>query len=142
MQEKQIINLLHQADLRITKSRKLVLDLLVQTGDQAISSSDIEQNLAGIDRITLYRILKTFEDSGLVHSVSDGSGKTKYAFCSHDCSPDEHHHDHIHFHCRICDVTSCLDAVKLPRVELPDQYAMEEMRFVVTGICSRCNRDN
>ena len=139
MQEQQIIDLLHEADLRITKSRKLVLDLLAQTGDQAISSNDIEQNLTGIDRITLYRILKTFEDSGLIHSVADGSGKTKYAMCSHDCSPSEHHHNHIHFHCRICDVTSCLDTVKLPSIGLPADYTMEELRFVVTGICSSCN---
>lgn len=139
MNQQEIIDILHQADLRITRSRKLVLDLLANTGDQAMSSSDIEQHLSGIDRITLYRILKTFEESGLIHSVADGSGKTKYAMCSHDCGAGDHHDNHVHFHCRICDATTCLDTVQLPMIDLPGEYTLEEMRFVVAGICKECN---
>lgn len=138
MNQQEIIHLLQEADLRITRSRKLVLDLLATTGDQAMSSNDIEQHLSGIDRITLYRILKTFEESGLIHSVADGSGKTKYAMCSHDCGAGDHHDNHVHFHCRICDTTTCLDAVKLPSIELPEKYSLEEMRFVVGGVCKDC----
>ena len=134
----KIIDLLQKADLRVTKSRKEVLDILVQSGDQAISSSDIEHTLSRIDRITLYRILKTFEESGLIHSVADGTGKTKYALCSHECTGGEHHDDHLHFYCRICETTTCLEKVQLPAVKLPTDYLVEEMRFVVAGVCKVC----
>jgi len=136
--DQHIAHLLQGAELRVTKSRKLVLSHLEKAGDIAISSNEIEHNLPGIDRITLYRILKSFEESGLIHSVSDGSGKTKYAMCSHECSGGEHHDDHLHFHCRVCDTTTCLDQVILPTVQLPKDYQLEEKRFVATGICKDC----
>lgn len=138
MEVEKVVDLLQKADLRITKSRKEVLDILMQSGDQAISSHEIENTLNGIDRITLYRILKTFEETGLIHSVADGSGKTKYALCSHECSGGEHHDNHLHFYCRICDTTTCLDQVRLPMVKLPQHYEMEEIRFVAAGICKDC----
>ncbi|MBK8503217.1 MAG: transcriptional repressor [Saprospiraceae bacterium] len=137
--EDKILEMLQKADLRVTRSRKEVLDIFCQSGDQAISSSDIEHNITGIDRITLYRILKTFEESGLVHSVADGSGKTKYALCSHECSGGNHHDNHLHFYCRVCDTTTCMDHVKLPAVRLPQDYQVEEMRFVVAGVCKDCH---
>lgn len=134
----KIIDLLQKADLRVTKSRRDVLRILVESGDQAISSSDIEHTLDNIDRITLYRILKTFEESGLIHSVADGTGKTKYALCSHECNGGEHHDDHLHFYCRICETTTCLEKVQLPPVRLPADYIIEEKRFVVAGVCKTC----
>lgn len=137
--EDKILDMLQKADLRVTRSRKEVLNILCQSGDQAISSSHIEHTLAGIDRITLYRILKTFEESGLIHSVADGSGKTKYALCSHECTGGEHHDNHLHFYCRICDTTTCMDKVQLPLVRLPQDYLIEEMRFVVAGVCKDCH---
>ena len=139
MEVEKVVDLLQKADLRITKSRKEVLDILMQSGDQAISSQEIEHTLSGIDRITLYRILKTFEETGLIHSVADGSGKTKYALCSHECSGGEHHDNHLHFYCRVCDTTTCLDQVNLPVVKLPQDYELEEIRFVVAGVCKDCH---
>lgn len=138
MHEHKIVDLLHKAELRITRSRREVLDILIQSGDQAISSSEIEHTLNGIDRITLYRILKTFEEAGLIHSVADGSGKTRYALCSHECTGGEHHDNHLHFYCRICDTTTCLDQVRLPSLKLPLNYQIEDIRFVVSGICKDC----
>lgn len=135
----KINDLLHKAELRVTRSRRDVLNILLESGDQAISSSDIEHTLSGIDRITLYRILKTFEESGLIHSVADGSGKTKYAVCSHECLAGEHHDDHLHFYCRVCDTTTCLDKIRLPAVKLPGEYIVEEKRFVIAGVCKDCH---
>lgn len=133
------MDMLHNANLRVTKSRKEVLYTLSEAGDQAITSNEIEHKLSQIDRITLYRILKAYEDAGLIHSVADGSGKTKYAMCSQDCTSDEHHDDHIHFHCRICEITTCLEQVIPPVMELPSDYIIEDLRFVVAGICKDCN---
>ena len=95
MDEKWIIGQLREAGLRVTQSRKDVMQALAEAGTQAVSSAVIEKKLSGIDRITLYRILKTYEEVGLIHSIADGSGKTKYAVCSDECGPEHHHHNHL-----------------------------------------------
>ncbi len=138
-QETVVKTLLHGTKLRITQARQDVLQQLVAAGGSAVSSQEIEQNLNGIDRITLYRILKAFEEVGLIHSIADGSGKTKYALCSTSCVGGDHRHDHIHFHCRICETTTCLEQKIPSKLQLPLNYAIEEMEFVVRGICDRCN---
>lgn len=137
--EEKYANVLHNVNLRVTKSRKEVLQALTEAGDQAISSSEIEQKLPEIDRITLYRILKAYEDNGLIHSISDGTGKTKYAICSPDCTGGSHHDDHIHFHCRVCETTTCLEQVIPGNIQLPSEYVVEELSFVVAGVCKDCN---
>ena len=138
MEERDFKRLLHGANLRVTKARKDVLDILAQAGDQAVSSSDIEDHLHSIDRITLYRILKTYEESGLIHSIADGTGKTKYALCSPDCNGGHHHDNHVHFYCRKCETTTCLDALIPADITLPQDYLVEEMQFVVSGVCQDC----
>jgi len=138
-QQTEIKTLLQGRKLRITQARLDVLQHLVAAGDSAITSQEIEHNLKGIDRITLYRILKAFEEVGLIHSIADGSGKTKYALCSTKCTDGDHQHDHIHFHCRVCETTTCLEQ-KIPgTLQLPAKYSVEGMEFVVRGICDACN---
>ncbi len=139
MKDTEITNLLHNANLRVTKSRKEVLQALSETGDQAISSNEIEQKLSEIDRITLYRILKAYEDAGLVHSIADGTGKKKYAMCSSNCSEGDHQDNHVHFYCRVCDTTSCLNVVIPTNLKFPTNYLVEEQQFVVSGICKDCH---
>ena len=139
MKDLEIRKMLQEAGLRNTQSRRDVLHHLVEAGEHAMTSHEIEQNIEDIDRITLYRILKTFEDAGLIHSVADGSGKTKYATCSTECKGGDHQHDHIHFHCRVCETTTCLDQVIPTTIRLPETYQVEHMEFVVSGVCSECH---
>ncbi len=138
MTEFQIPDLLHKAGLRVTKTRQAVLDELVSAGEQAISSAEIEQNLSGIDRITLYRILKVYEEKGLIHSVADGTGKTKYALCHEECSDGSHQHDHLHFHCRICNSTTCLEQNLPSAIQVPSGYLVEDIQLILSGICKDC----
>lgn len=125
--------------LRVTPNREEVLDLFMQT-KVAMSSQLIEQELDHLDRITLYRTLKTFEDKGIVHKVIDTSNKLKYAMCKDGC--DDHSHDdhHIHFECKQCQNTSCLTHVTMPELNLPNSYTMDEVNIVVKGICADCNQ--
>ncbi len=139
MDETAITDTLRKVGLRITQSRKDVLAQLVACGDMAVSSATIENRLSGIDRITLYRILKTYEEVGLIHSIADGTGKTKYAVCSEGCSPGHHHHNHMHFHCRQCDSTTCLDLAIPTTVSVPEGYEVEDMQLLVSGLCQSCS---
>lgn len=141
MNDLQLAGLLKSKKLRVTKSRKEVLAQLVLAKGQAISSNDIEQKLDQIDRITLYRMLITFEEVGIIHRIVDGAGKVKYATCSDDCGGGHHVDDHIHFYCQKCETTSCLSNVSAPAVHLPKGYQVANSQFVVAGTCPDCPQD-
>ncbi len=119
--------------------RMIVLDYLVDQ-PSALSLADLETALRPADRITIYRSLRTFEEKGLVHSIDDGSGITKYACCASDCGPFGHHDVHVHFVCRGCQETYCLPRTQVPELGLPQQFLSEEVNLVVKGVCAACNR--
>lgn len=118
--------------------RLLVLETLTKQLT-AVSLKDIEATFEQADRITLYRTLRTFEEKGLVHRVIDGTGLTKYALCEEGCvcAP---HDLHVHFYCNACKETYCLPKSKVPDVQLPDRFQLQEVNLVVKGICDRCAR--
>jgi Fur family ferric uptake transcriptional regulator len=133
-----IENKLKVKDINPTAMRLLVLEFLTRQ-NAAISLNDLERGMAPSDRITLYRTLKTFEEKGLVHSIEDGSGATKYALCEEDCDGENHHDLHVHFYCNTCRETFCLPNTKIPDISLPINFFRQEMNLIIKGICDQCN---
>jgi len=131
----EILSLKH---VNPTAMRLLVLDYLVKQ-TSAVSLSDIEREMYNSDRVTLYRTLKTFEEKGIVHSIEDGSGASKYALCSEECDENHHHDTHVHFFCSKCKETICLPKSHIPAIALPPSYLAEEMNLTVKGLCEHCN---
>lgn len=129
--------LLQGNKLRITQSREEVLGVFLQS-ERALSNQIIEQQLDHIDRITLYRTLKTFEDKGLIHKVIDTSNKHKFALCVDGCSDHQHADSHVHFECESCRNTTCLNDVKTPEIHLPKGYRKSSVDVIVKGLCSNC----
>jgi Fur family ferric uptake transcriptional regulator len=124
--------------LRSTPTRQEILQLFLKK-DCALSHSDIESEIADdIDRVTVYRTLKTFNDRGLIHKVLDDGGGLKYALCSEACSTTRHRHEHVHFKCVQCGQTNCLD-VDIPMVKLPEGYKSKEVNLLVQGTCQNCS---
>jgi Fur family transcriptional regulator, ferric uptake regulator len=129
--------LLRDFQLRSTRVRQEILTLFLEK-DYALSHHDVESGISNsLDRVTVYRTLKTFLDKGLIHKVLDDEGSLKYALCNEACTMAEHHHDHIHFKCTKCGQTNCLD-LELPTVNLPKGYQLEAMNVLIQGICDRC----
>lgn len=130
--------LLKDFRLRSTPTRQEILHLFLKK-DYALSHSDIESEIADdIDRVTVYRTLKTFTDRGLIHKVLDDGGSLKYALCSEACSATQHRHEHVHFKCIRCGQTNCLD-IEIPRVKLPEGYKPKEVNLLVQGTCQNCS---
>lgn len=130
--------LLKSFSLRSTPSRQEILHLFLKK-DYALSHSDIESEIADdIDRVTVYRTLKTFSDRGLIHKVLDDRGSLKYALCSEACSATGHRHEHVHFKCIRCGQTNCLD-VDIPMIKLPEGYKLKEVNLLVQGTCQNCS---
>jgi Fur family ferric uptake transcriptional regulator len=127
---------LKDKQIRPTAMRLLVLETL-QNQEAAVSLQDLEVAFEKADRITLYRTLKTFEEKGLIHSIEDGTGATKYALCEEGCAcaPEDLH---VHFHCHHCQKTFCLPKIGIPPFSLPANFSLEEISLTAKGICADC----
>jgi Fur family ferric uptake transcriptional regulator len=124
--------------LRSTPNRQEILHLFLKK-THALSHSDIEKEIDNsLDRVTVYRTLKTFLDKGLIHKVLDDEGSLKYALCNEACTTAEHHHDHVHFKCTKCGQTNCLN-IEVPSIRLPKGYKANAVNFLIQGICESCN---
>ena len=106
----------------------------------AVALTDIENHFAQSDRTTLYRTIKTFEEKGVVHQIDDGTGTSKYALCEEGCNCDFETDLHLHFHCNICDQTTCLTDHKIPQINIPEGFIAEDANLVLKGICDKCSQ--
>lgn len=124
--------------LKVTPARLNVINVL-HGSRLAYSHAELESLFSRIDRVTLYRILKDFEDAGLVHKIIDAQGVTRFALCEHSC-PDEHHVDeHVHFNCNACHKMFCLDKVHLPSLKMPGGFKMTGLQTLIFGLCNKCS---
>jgi Fur family transcriptional regulator, ferric uptake regulator len=131
--------LLKDFRLRTTQTRQEILHLFLRS-DYALSHGDIEKEVeSSLDRVTVYRTLKTFLDKGLIHKVLDDEGSLKYALCNEACSVAGHHHNHVHFKCTECGQTNCLPNVEIPSVKLPKGYKPKEINLLIQGVCEACS---
>jgi Fur family ferric uptake transcriptional regulator len=129
--------ILHDFHLKATPGRQAILHLFLKK-NFALSHQDIEKNMpSNLDRVTVYRTLKTFLDKGIIHKVLDDEGAMKYALCNEACTTANHHHDHVHFKCTKCGQTNCLD-VEVPAIKLPKGYRTEEVNLLIQGTCTSC----
>lgn len=132
-------HILTEAGLRKTKVRMKVLEQFVNNS-HAMSHGEIEAGLEGVDRVTLYRTLKSFDSKGVIHKVIDGSGSDRFALCEHHCNEGHHHDDHIHFNCLTCGNTFCVEEAVVPKIDLPSQYKIHDTHILVSGVCNGCNQ--
>lgn len=124
--------------LKNTRQRKVVLEEFSRAST-ALSQPDLEKRLKGeMDRVTLYRILSSFEENGILHSVLDKQGTMNYASCSASCSANHHHDEHIHFNCSNCGKIFCLN-VKIPAVKMPGGFQVTQLSLTATGVCDACS---
>jgi Fur family ferric uptake transcriptional regulator len=122
-----------------TAMRLLVLEFLLKQKN-AVTLTILEKDFGPADRITLYRTLKTFEKKGLVHTIKDGT-TARYALCETDCDEERHTDTHVHFWCTACKKTFCLPKTKIPRVEMPGGFVLQDISLNAHGYCNSCNPD-
>lgn len=134
----EVLSQLRERGLKVTPARMSVIEMLGRAG-VALSHAELESLFDKMDRVTLYRILKDFEDAGLVHKVIDMQGVTRYGLCRHSC-PDEHHTDeHVHFNCESCHKVFCLEKVASPAVKMPAGFKATGRHTLIYGLCRNCS---
>jgi len=135
----QIQQLLKRNQLSITDSRAKILELFLQQ-QGALAHADIEKKSgAGFDRVTVYRTLQTFVEKGIIHTIPTADNSILYALCKDECTEGHHHDHHVHFVCRNCNTTICLDDTVSPEITLPAGYIAQDVQVVINGICKDCS---
>lgn len=135
--EEFFVEKLQNRDIRPTAMRLLILQQMFR-GDQALSLPDLEHLLPTIDKSTISRTLSLFLLHQLIHAIDDGSGAVKYAVCDDgcECIPED---EHTHFYCTECNRTFCLKNIHVPTVSLPDGFTLQNINYVIKGLCPECN---
>ena len=127
--------LLRTAGLRVTVNRLDILKFLMETG-RPMSHSEIQEHLPSLDRVTLYRTLACFVSKEVAHQVQGPDGA--WRFCAHEPLTEGCPGNHPHFLCSSCGKMFCLTGHRLPRVEVPEGFAVDGKQFVVYGKCAQC----
>lgn len=92
------------------------------------------------DKVTIYRALEAFEQSGLIHRVPDKNNLIRYALCSSKCNSHKHSHNHAHLICNSCDETYCIDEIEPPKTKSINGFNIENSKLTLEGICPYCQK--
>lgn len=103
---------------------------------ETFTLSDVEHSLTTMERSSIFRALKLLTEHHLLHTIDDGTGQQKYCVCR--CEHN-HHINHIHFTCLRCGKTYCLEDYQIPLIEMPAGFQMQDVEYVVKGVCARCS---
>ena len=128
--------LLHDRSLKATTSRLTLLQKL-QDYETAMPYSSIQEAMAPIDRVTLYRTLESLQKHGIIHKAFQENNETYYAICGSECADHHHHDNHIHFKCTECDAVTCEQPVQPIKISMPD-YDIHSVSVHVQGVCQAC----
>jgi Fur family ferric uptake transcriptional regulator len=131
--------LLTSKGLKKTGTRLHVLDVLSKS--KFATSQPFLENLIGkdADRVTLYRVLKAFEEKGIIHKIIDTHGTANYAICAQGCDEHKHQDEHLHFSCTICEKVYCLEQVRIPKLNYPKGFSVDNLSLIASGTCESCS---
>ena len=129
---------LKKSGLAITKQRSKVLGVMFNLAKPS-SLKEIRLSLGLIDRVTVFRILNSFEKNNIIHVISLEDGSKLYALCEDKCSALNtcHSAEHVHFKCNSCSDVSCLPLQKFPEITISNHF-VSKVNINVSGICVNC----
>lgn len=127
-----------KAGMKLTQQRSQLLGILLHH-PEPISADEIFKKIDdksdGMDLVTIYRILKKFEEAGLVSRLEFGDGVARFELT---LESGHHHHHVICRHCQrveplhICDLDQHIKLVEAMG------YKQVAHRLDFFGVCSRC----
>lgn len=128
-------------EVRNTRQRRTVVSTLENTEDfhsaQALHRSIVDAG-EKVSLATVYRILQSLTEQGVVDAVYDDDGQALYRMCA-----TEHHHHHLR--CRRCGAAEELEAeqVEAWAEQIGARYGFSEIdhRIELSGLCPRCTAE-
>lgn len=138
MEDSHFKMILNKADLRATDERLAVLKILSALKKPA-TLKEINKKIKGIHEVTLYRILASFKEVGLVRQVYFGDVVPYFEIL-------DHKHDHHHIVCTKCkkvsDFVGCqVDSlIKKALNQTKDFNKVTAHSFELFGLCNTCTK--
>lgn len=128
--------ILKQHSFRITQHRCDVLNCFIHA-ESALSQNDLSRIFGNIiNRVSLYRILRSFTEKQIIYKIVDSKGMVSYVL-EHNQNEDVRS-VHPHYKCK-----SCNTIIELP--QLPEAYLhqlshlnIDELNILAEGICKEC----
>jgi Fur family ferric uptake transcriptional regulator len=133
----EAMNAVRRSGLRLTSSRRLVLEALLKAGGP-VSAEDIAAGLGGTmtqsDIASVYRNLETLGELGLVRHFHAGHGPGRYVLEAND--------DREYIACEACGALesvdpSALDGVR-DQVRALSGFEARFSHFPIVGLCADC----
>ena len=135
MQENKIKELLKKRSLKATNIRISLISKIDNFGS-AISYSSILKEMTPINRVTLYRTIKTLKEKGIIHTAFKDKNETYYALCGTECDSQDHH-EHVHFKCLECETITPQELSENVKISIP-KYDISKITVNIEGICESC----
>ncbi|UYL08323.1 transcriptional repressor [Bdellovibrio sp. SKB1291214] len=127
-----------KAGMKLTQQRSQMLKILLHH-PEPISADEIFKKLggkeAGVDLVTIYRILKKFEETLLVSRLEFGDGIARFELTLES----GHHHHHVI--CRNCQRVEPLHICDLDQhIHMVEKMGYKQVahRLDFFGLCSKC----
>lgn len=126
--------------LPVTVQRRAVFEAILDHEDHPAADQIYEQiktQVPGIARTTVYRILETFVELGLITRICHHSSNARF-----DPKTSRHHH----LVCSYCDAIIDLEDQPSIKVKIPDVeaygFAIDDFYVHFHGVCAECRRKN
>jgi Fur family peroxide stress response transcriptional regulator len=122
--------------LPLTVQRRAIMEALAQrkdhpTADQIFDA--VQERLPGVSRTTVYRVLETFVQFGVVQKINSTQARARF-----DADTARHHH----LRCSGCDDLLDLHAAGLDDLPFPDTdtdgFEIHDYAITFTGLCAGC----
>lgn len=130
----EVVSLLKDNKLKVTKNRKMVLDFLIKSA-KPVTAEEVSKKLK-INIVTAYRILEVFVSKNLIYQTDFRQGKSFFEYQD----KDNHHH---HITCSSCGdrehVDFCVE--KSIQSNLKNSNKFSEINGHILeffGICNKC----
>jgi Fe2+ or Zn2+ uptake regulation protein len=122
---------------RVTTARRVVLEVLIDAGDDHLSADEVAARVHGstpqVHLSTVYRTLESLEEMGILRQARLAGGPVSYHLAA-----DEHHHAV----CSQCGAVISLPASALApvvrRLEREHGFVAEPRHLTIPGRCADC----
>lgn len=126
--------------LSLTHQRRTLLHALVQRTDHPTADQlfdDLKENIQGLSRTTVYRILDTFVRADLVVKISSPQAKARF-----DANTCRHHH----VSCVQCGEVADLEVSGFDLPDFPEKhpsgFQLYDYAITFSGLCLRCQQSS
>lgn len=135
-QRRYFISQCRSRGLRVTTQRLEVFQTLAQNDNHPTAESlhaRLRETMPSLSLSTVYRILESLENEGLIRRVSSTNGIVRY---------DGNLCPHQHLVCRRCGRMTDIEDESLSQLRLPDVhsagFSAEELDIRIVGTCADC----